>query len=66
MLGPGGFTLSIKPARASIGLEPGQPANATAVLDAQARLLNALEEEGHAFATVDTPIAYEVPEDGRA
>ena len=49
--------------RAAIGLEPGQPANATAVLDAQARLLTALEEDGHAFATVDTPIAYEVPEE---
>ena len=49
--------------RASIELEPGQPASATAVLDAQARLLNALEEDGHAFATVDTPIAYEVPEE---
>jgi len=49
--------------RASIGLEPGQPASATAVLDAQARLLSALEEDGHAFAAVATPIAYEVPEE---
>lgn len=49
--------------RAALELFPGQPADARSVLDAQARLQNALEEDGHAFATVDTPIAYEVPEE---
>ena len=49
--------------RSALGLESGQPANAVAVLDAQARLLSALEEDGHAFASVDTPIAYEVPQE---
>jgi translocation and assembly module TamA len=47
--------------RAALGLEPGAPANAVEVLDAQARLLNALQEHGYAFATVDAPVAYEDP-----
>lgn len=49
--------------RRALGLESGEPAYAVAVLDAQARLLNRLEEDGYAFAVVDTPVAYEVPED---
>ncbi len=48
--------------RAALALSSGEPAYAIAVLDAQARLLNRLEEDGYAFATVDTPIAYEIPE----
>jgi translocation and assembly module TamA len=47
--------------RAALGLEPGAPANGIEVLDAQARLLSALQEHGYAFATVDAPVAYEDP-----
>jgi translocation and assembly module TamA len=43
--------------RASLGLSPGQPAIATDVLDAQGRLLAALQDDGYAFAKVDAPIA---------
>ena len=49
--------------RRALGLESGEPAYAVAVLDAQARLLNRLQEDGYAFAVVDTPVAYEVAED---
>jgi len=45
-------------ARAAFALESGAPAVAAAVLAAGQRLLDALEEEGHAFAKVDDPIAY--------
>jgi translocation and assembly module TamA len=46
-------------ARAAFGLESGAPAVASAVLAAGQRLLEAMEEEGHAFARVDDPIAYQ-------
>jgi translocation and assembly module TamA len=46
-------------ARAAFNLAPGDPAVATAVLNAGARLLTALREEGYAFAKVDEPVAYE-------
>ncbi|HEY2682592.1 MAG TPA: BamA/TamA family outer membrane protein [Steroidobacteraceae bacterium] len=46
-------------ARATLGLQSGQPAVAANILAGGARLLNALEEEGYAFAKVDPPIAYE-------
>jgi translocation and assembly module TamA len=47
--------------RNALGLEPGAPANAVGVLEAQARLLTELQEHGYAFATVDAPVAYEDP-----
>ena len=46
-------------ARAAFGLETGAPAVASVVLAAGQRLLEAMEEEGHAFARVDDPIAYQ-------
>jgi translocation and assembly module TamA len=46
-------------ARAAFNLATGDPAVATAVLNAGARLLTALREEGYAFAKVDEPVAYE-------
>ena len=49
--------------RRALGLESGEPAYAVAVLDAQARLLNRLQEDGYAFAVVDAPVAYDIPED---
>jgi translocation and assembly module TamA len=45
--------------RAALALEPGMPANAAAVLDAQVRLLQALREAGYPFAHVDAPVADE-------
>jgi translocation and assembly module TamA len=45
--------------RAAFALESGAPAIAAAVLAAGQRLLDAVEEEGHAFATLDEPIAYQ-------
>jgi translocation and assembly module TamA len=45
--------------RVALGLEPGTPANAAVILDAQARLLKALREGGYAFAHVDPPVAAE-------
>ena len=45
----------------SLQLETGAPAIAADVLAAGDRLLSALEDQGHAFAKVDTPIAYEAP-----
>jgi translocation and assembly module TamA len=50
-------------ARAAFKLAPGDPAVATAVLNAGARLLSALREEGYAFAKVDEPVAYEDAKD---
>ena len=44
--------------QASFGLHSGQPAVASDVLAAQGRLQTALQEEGHAFATVQAPVAY--------
>jgi translocation and assembly module TamA len=46
-------------ARAAFGMENGAPAIAGQVLAAGQRLQDALQEEGHAFARVDTPIAFE-------
>src|SRR3984885_1785998 len=46
-------------ARETLGLKSGQPAVASAVLAGGARLLSALQEQGYAFAQVDSPIAYE-------
>jgi len=46
-------------ARAAFALESGAPAVASAVLAAGQRLLDAVEEEGHAFAKLDEPIAYQ-------
>lgn len=50
-------------ARDKLGLAPSQPAIAAEVLAAQARLLTALQEEGHGLAKVDTPEAYLDPPD---
>jgi translocation and assembly module TamA len=46
-------------ARQAMQLESGEPAVAANVLAAHDRLLNALEEEGHALAKVEPPVAYE-------
>jgi translocation and assembly module TamA len=43
----------------ALGLKPGAPAVAADVLGAGARLLSALEEQGYAFAKVDSPVATE-------
>jgi translocation and assembly module TamA len=48
-------------AEKSLQLETGAPAIAADVLAAGDRLLTALEDDGYAFAKVDTPIAYEDP-----
>jgi translocation and assembly module TamA len=46
-------------AQETLGLRSGQPAVAANVLAGGARLLTALQEQGYAFAQVDSPIAYE-------
>ncbi len=46
-------------ARDTLGLSSGQPAVAASVLAGGSRLLAALQEQGYAFAQVDSPIAYE-------
>ncbi len=46
-------------ARAAFALQSGTPAVAAVVLAAGQRLLDAVEEEGHAFAKLDEPIAYQ-------
>ena len=46
-------------ARAALALQSGAPAIAGQVLAAGQRLQDALQEEGHAFARVDTPLAFE-------
>jgi translocation and assembly module TamA len=46
-------------ARAAFALQGGAPAVASQVLAAGQRLQDAMQEEGHAFARVDTPLAYE-------
>ncbi len=46
-------------ARTALGLAPGAAAVASTVLAAGSRLLNALQEQGYAFAAVDAPVAYE-------
>jgi translocation and assembly module TamA len=47
-------------ARRAMHLEPGAPALAASVLGARDRLLDALQEQGHALAKADAPVAYEV------
>ena len=44
--------------RAALTVHSGDPAIANAVLDAQAGLLTALQEDGYALATVDAPVAF--------
>lgn len=46
-------------ARESFALAAGDPAVAARVLNAGTRLLNALHEQGYAFARVDAPVAHE-------
>jgi translocation and assembly module TamA len=46
-------------ARSAFALQSGVPAVASVVLAAGQRLLEAIEEEGHAFAKVDDPLAYQ-------
>jgi translocation and assembly module TamA len=46
-------------ARGAFALESGAPAIASQVLAAGTRLQDALQEEGHAFAKVDEPLAFE-------
>jgi translocation and assembly module TamA len=50
-------------AAAALQLQSGAPAIAADVLAAGDRLLTALQDQGYAFAKVDTPIAYEDPPD---
>jgi translocation and assembly module TamA len=50
-------------ARAAFALESGAPAVAANVISAGERLLNAMQEEGHAFAKVDDPVAYQKPQE---
>lgn len=47
---------------AAFGLKPGMPAIAETVLGAGGHLLDALREDGHALATVETPKAYLRPQ----
>jgi translocation and assembly module TamA len=44
--------------RTVVRIKTGDPAAANAVLDAQAQLLAALQEDGYALATVEAPIAF--------
>jgi translocation and assembly module TamA len=44
--------------RAAMKIKSGDPAEANAVLDAQAELLAALQEDGYPLATVEAPIAF--------
>jgi translocation and assembly module TamA len=46
-------------AQAAFALQSGAPAVATEVLAAGQRLLDAMQEEGHAYAKVDDPVAYQ-------
>ena len=48
--------------RAKIALHPGDPAIAANILAVQARLLDDLQEQGHAFAKVSPPNAVEYPD----
>jgi translocation and assembly module TamA len=50
-------------ARSTLGLKPGDAAVASTVLAGAARMLNALLEQGYAFAKVDAPVAYEAAEE---
>jgi len=59
---PKAAPVSLTPMQAhAFGLQPGQPAVAATVLAAQNALLNDLQEEGHATATVSAPRAYLQP-----
>lgn len=49
-------------AQKTLGLTAGQPATASDVLAGGARLLTALQNQGYAFAKVDTPAAFELPD----
>jgi translocation and assembly module TamA len=49
-------------AAATLGLKTGDLAVATNVLTAAGQVLTALQEQGYAFAKVDTPVAYEAAE----
>ena len=51
-----------EPLRARLNLHTGQPAVAADVLNAGNRLLTALQDLGYAFAKVDPPVAYELPD----
>ena len=46
----------------ALKLKPGDPAIAADVLAAQGRMLEALRDDGHALAKVDTPVAVLVPQ----
>jgi translocation and assembly module TamA len=50
-----------QPVRSALALPTGAPAVASQVLAAGDRLQTALEDEGYAFAKVDTPVAHEDP-----
>ena len=47
----------------ALDLSPGDPAIASTVLAAGEKMLSSLEDQGYAFAKVDTPIAHEDPAD---
>ncbi len=49
--------------RAKLGIAPGDPAAAAAVLAAQGNLLASLRQSGHALAKVSAPDAVETPDD---
>jgi translocation and assembly module TamA len=49
--------------RGALGLSPGQPAVAAAVLAGGSRLLTALQERAYAFAKVDPPVAYQAADE---
>jgi translocation and assembly module TamA len=51
-----------EPLRGKLNLRTGQPAVAADVLNAGNRLLTALQDLGYAFAKVDPPVAYELPD----
>ncbi len=46
-------------AKSAFTLQPGAPAVASQVLAAGAHLLSVMQQQGYAFATVDTPVAFE-------
>ena len=48
--------------RAKVGIKPGDPAVAANILAVQPRLLDALQEQGHAFAKVSPPNAVAYPD----
>ncbi|MBS4075349.1 BamA/TamA family outer membrane protein [Ameyamaea chiangmaiensis] len=55
--------VALAPAEAeAFALKPGMPAVASDVLAAQGRLLNTMQEEGHALASVSAPVAYLRPQ----